>query len=132
MLCRHCGKCSFVVYIPVGTKAVTCIKCRTYYCVKCSHKWHQGECDSTMDEGFRAWLESQDPSLVRPCPRCNTIIARNEGCKFMTCKSDKCQGKTFFCMCCYTVLASRHEPHPCTVDDNQYIGSRLKHNCRLM
>lgn len=125
------------MYVQANTKAVTCIKCKTYYCVKCSRKWHQGKCLTDIDEGydlrrFRKWLDEQDPRMVRPCPVCNTVITRNEGCKFMTCKSAECGGKTYFCMCCAAVLKEKHQDHFCTVEGKDYEGSRLEHNCQVM
>jgi hypothetical protein len=60
------------------------------------------------------------------------IINRNEGCKFMACKSEECKGKTYFCMACGLLLKEKHENHPCVIEGKDYRGWRLKHHCELM
>lgn len=108
------------MYVPTHYKAVTCLNCRTYYCVKCSKKWHQGPCDEDDEESMKKWLDAQDKSTVRPCPVCNAVIERKRGCKFMTCPSEVCKGNTFFCMCCGTQVETKHGKHECTVEGNDY------------
>jgi len=66
------------------------------------------------------WLDEQDKSTVRACPVCRAVIERNKGCKFMVCRSEVCQGNTFFCMCCGKHLKEKHEKHNCTVKGNDY------------
>ena len=81
---------------------------------------------------MKQWMAEQNPHNVRQCPVCGTVSIRAEGCKFMTCKSDRCAWKTFFCMCCGKQLTEKHEDHKCEVEGKDYQGSRLAHNCSLM
>ena len=129
-----CPKCQSYVIIHNSITSVRCASCSYSYCVKCGKPLHNGACDVEADEDLAKWMKQQGEALVRACPKCHQVIFRDEGCKFMTCKSELCKGATFFCMACGKLLGKKHEEHPCVVDGKDYRGSRIKHytGCSVM
>lgn len=131
-----CPKCQTYVIVDKSITSVSCQNpvCNYAYCVKCGKPLHSGPCDVEAEEGLAKWMEQQGNALVRSCPKCHQVIFRDEGCKFMTCKSELCKGATFFCMACGKLLGTKHENHPCVVEGKDYRGSRIKHytGCEMM
>eukprot|EP00746_Dinoflagellata_sp_MGD_P026919 gnl/MRDRNA2_/MRDRNA2_163438_c0_seq1.p1 gnl/MRDRNA2_/MRDRNA2_163438_c0~~gnl/MRDRNA2_/MRDRNA2_163438_c0_seq1.p1 ORF type:complete len:341 (+),score=39.21 gnl/MRDRNA2_/MRDRNA2_163438_c0_seq1:307-1329(+) len=81
---------------------VTCPECQASLCAACSQIAHApSSCkdaeDARMDTEFAQLLDSED--WVR-CPVCRYVCERGHGCNFMTCPSERCQGKTYFCYIC--------------------------------
>jgi IBR domain, a half RING-finger domain len=83
---KECGQA--IVWDP-NTKKVVCPACQTEFCFECKAAWHEGtpcnadpEKMADADRQFHDWL-SEKGAKVKPCPRCNTPIEKNDGCNRM-------------------------------------------------
>lgn len=104
--------CQFVVCH--AAKTATCPKCRAHLCAGCGHPVHAGlTCEEATSErrrehGFEAFLTSQG---FQRCPCCHSPTERTDGCFFMQCPSQQCQGQIWFCYLCGEQLpAEEHFP----------------------
>jgi len=109
-----CGK----VLVPSASVAakeeIQCPTCFNLFCAGCGHPAHRGmECEEAelqrMDPALRKLLESENWTR---CPICRNACERESGCNFMTCPSERCQGKTYFCYLCGELLTQAdHAAH---------------------
>lgn len=79
-----------------------CNKCNGLFCFECSKQAHQPiDCDLLQQWMDRMGNEDEDSQMwiklnTKPCPKCKTIIEKNQGCMHMTCR----QCKHDFCWLC--------------------------------
>eukprot|EP00929_Paragymnodinium_shiwhaense_P088613 TRINITY_DN48927_c0_g1_i2.p1 TRINITY_DN48927_c0_g1~~TRINITY_DN48927_c0_g1_i2.p1 ORF type:complete len:452 (+),score=23.29 TRINITY_DN48927_c0_g1_i2:61-1416(+) len=109
-----CSKLLVENVLVEKAKDVTCPLCACRFCAACSQASHPGmTCESAelarMDPKLLELLKSQN---WKRCPECRSLCERDSGCNFMTCPSERCQGKTHFCYLCGVILtAAEHASH---------------------
>ena len=132
--------CPNIVIVSVTHWSYTCTQCEKTYCPQCQRavhlkmtctqyfehlqaeqrRLHQQRLDAdekATDDYFR----NLPGKKYRQCYKCKVWIERTHGCKYMTCLSPTCQGKTYFCMECERALASKHEEHKCLVKGYAFL-----------
>jgi len=93
--------------VPRGLEVVKCHKCQLEFCPKCGNKSHKG----VTCEAFQQWQRENDHAdrhfqeLManeewRRCPVCGVASARESGCNFMQCNSERCRKRTYWCYVC--------------------------------
>ena len=130
--------CRMMIVVPVNVFTYTCSLCHKTYCPQCQNvvhpnmtcqqyfdflqaeqkRLHQNQAD---EAATTAYFQNLPGKKYRQCPKCKVWIERSEGCKYMTCMSQTCQGKTFFCMECMTKLESKHGSHKCIVEGFAFL-----------
>lgn len=64
-----------------GAVMVTCVTCRTHYCIKCGNKNHSGRpCPPPLKT--LEWVTKN----TKECSKCRSPIEKNDGCNHMTCR----------------------------------------------
>lgn len=109
--------CGFAVIVPNGEQCpkIKCQKpkCKTEFCFKCKKVWHEGKPCHTVDKS-KTTSASNGPFSCRPCPRCQTLIMKeNDGsCNHMHCTMCKAE----FCWLCLKQITDLHymSPTGCT------------------
>ena len=106
----------------------TCVVCSKRYCPQCRSPVHltmtcqqyfdhlQEELKKHLDQlkNDEGATENYFKQMgIKPCPNCKVPIQKISGCKFVTCLSGICQGKTYLCMDCGKQLPGDHANHPC-------------------
>jgi len=122
------ANCPYLAVVSVTLFDYTCVICSHRYCPQCLYEVHAGK---TCAQYFAAETERKQVNSdaekatfftgkadrsMRQCPKCKVWIQRMAGCKYMTCQSPTCQGKTYFCITCGVVLKEKHGEHKCTVE----------------
>jgi len=99
--------------VMVGNKKqpkLVCPKCAHAICFLCNHDWHQGSCELAtrglvgVAADRAAFAAYALVSNIKPCPRCDAPIEKNEGCNHMTCQ--RCRYE--FCWMCRGRYSSYH------------------------
>ncbi|VDK45253.1 unnamed protein product [Anisakis simplex] len=115
-------------------KRVTCVKCRTSFCVLCGNDYHA----PTSCETIRMWLikcadDSETANYIsahtKDCPNCHSCIEKNGGCNHMQCA--KC--KHHFCWMCFGdwkthgseyYECSRYKENPSVAQEANHVKAR--------
>lgn len=109
-----CGKVLIPLELVTSCAEVGCPNCGNGFCAGCGQPCHTGKsCEAAeidgMDPELRRLIQQQS---WKRCPVCRNLCERESGCNFMTCPSEECQGKTFFCYLCGELLtAADHAAH---------------------
>jgi len=91
---------------------VTCDVCKYEFCFVCNEPWHINTCqdyqqwridNGLVDQKFDEW-KTVNKGNAKPCPNCNHLIEKNDGCNHMTCVS--CHHE--FCWLCLAVYDPSH------------------------
>jgi len=114
--CPTPGCASFVV--KAGLREVVCPQCNLSFCVACGYRHPDESCEvSARRRREKDVADKQFEELLlrerwKRCPHCEVAIERHEGCNFMTCRSSRCRGKTYFCyLCGKDLVCSEHFSH---------------------
>lgn len=97
---------------------VECPRCHERFCPRClcghpgrtcaEHEAWRRE----NEAGDRAFEQLMREKQWQRCPRCRAPVERARGCNFMTCSSERCRGKTYFCYLCGVELTrTQHISH---------------------
>lgn len=130
--------CPNVVVAPVNLFDYTCTMCNNRYCPQCKYNVHTGQTcaeyfaflqaeikrkqmNSDADKATEEFFNGVSNRAYRQCPKCKVWIERMAGCKFMSCQSKTCQGKTYFCITCGLALEKDHGKHKCTVEGYDFL-----------
>lgn len=87
-----------------------CVKCFASICTKCKSSTHPGQtceeyANENKDEHMDDLLRSR---LWKRCPTCGVAVERTEGCNFMVCFSNLCNGGNAFCYACGKYLVEEY------------------------
>jgi len=111
--------CKFRALVPENFSEIECPNGHKF-CPRCKEQVHKG---STC-EAFAIWKQENgqadvlfenlvgNQTWVR-CPWCQAVVERTSGCNYMTCNSDACRGRRYFCYACGQRLGTDHAPHRC-------------------
>ena len=124
------ANCPYLAVVSVTLFDYTCVICSHRYCPQCLYEVHAGktcaqyfaaeterkQANSDAEKATAAFFTGKADRGMRQCPKCKVWIERMAGCKYMTCQSPTCQGKTYFCITCGVVLKEKHGEHKCTVE----------------
>jgi len=131
--------CPYMVVAPSTLFDYTCAMCNHRYCPQCKDEVHPNlTCAqyfaflqedklkrkndiSEEEKATEAYFTGKADRGMRQCPKCKVWIERREGCKYMSCQSPTCQGKTYFCITCGLLLEKDHGKHKCTVEGYDFI-----------
>merc|ERR1711948_205749 len=110
--------CSGRFLAPPSVEEVRCPTCHTVFCSRCGNS-HRGMTCSQYSERMRQGdgVDKELEELIKQqcwqrCPCCKAACEREEGCNFITCHSEICRGKKYFCYLCGKELsASEHFTH---------------------
>ena len=114
--------CGNAKIIPSVLKVFQCDECNNNFCVDCKDVDH----DNVSCEANARAKRIDDPLIIKKiedgemkmCPWCFNFIERDpRGCKYMTCRSEECNGKRYFCFDCSIKLKKFHEAHPCVTPE---------------
>lgn len=125
--------CPNMIICPINIFAYTCSMCSNTYCPQCKYQVHAGQTcaeyfeflqaeakrkaqNEQDDKASQAFLSGPGNRKMRQCPKCKVWIERMAGCKYMSCQSPMCQGKTYFCISCGKQLQQNHGSHACVVE----------------
>ncbi|CAD8138929.1 unnamed protein product [Paramecium octaurelia] len=96
---------SFIIWKDADT--FQCPYCKLQYCLKCKIQRHEGlKCIQALrlnqlSKTRVIFLESVKQSKMQQiCPHCLIVVEKIKGCNFMTCKSEACKSKKYFCFRC--------------------------------
>ena len=112
--------CPFRKILPLGMEKYTCDACEVEWCLSCMEKNHDdyGSCEDYAkwklenEKGDAALAELAQQEGWMKCPKCNSMCEKIKGCKFMTCESQICKRKTYFCYLCGRELTQKfHYSH---------------------
>ena len=119
-----CPNCGAIMEVPKQINYITCIEknCKYKFCKKCQYN-HSNKisCEQFRNNSpelienekkLRDMIKNPTYNIIL-CPSCQVMIAKDEGCNHIICRSLKCNGKTEFCFICKT----------------QYINSKKMCNC---
>lgn len=90
-----------------------CMKCGSFFCIKCEFKWHYGlSCEEFQKTAsYRKSLQAQFESAaeregLKKCRECSTVVERTYGCNRMICPGyTLCHFYlTYFCYCLLTKI----------------------------
>ncbi|CDW77391.1 ibr domain containing protein [Stylonychia lemnae] len=88
------AECEGVIERKANQKKTICQKCQNNVCFDCQSIWHENEsCEKYQEKNCVNWADCKG---AQRCPKCKTLIEKNEGCNHMTCY--KCQHD--FCWVC--------------------------------
>ena len=121
--------CTYGQYIAESREEFTCPQCAVVFCPKCKLEVHpkitcdqQKDLKNISDPYFRIQIKE---GKMKICPWCKTLIEKDEGCKYILCKSEDCKKtKRGFCWDCGAKLSKEHEVHQCITQD--VISNRIK------
>ncbi|OMJ76320.1 hypothetical protein SteCoe_24346 [Stentor coeruleus] len=120
--------CNYAQFISVDRDSYTCPECGVSFCPKCKLNVHpkitceqQKILQSTDDPMIK---EAINNGTMRLCAWCTTPVERSKGCKYITCESEFCKGKRYFCWDCNAKLTKKHEEHECVSED--VISNKIK------
>ena len=130
--------CRNVVVVPINLFDYTCTVCNNRYCPQCKYNVHTGQTcaeyfaflqaeikrkqmNADADKATEDFFNGVSNRAYRQCPKCKVWIERMEGCKYMTCQSQTCQGKTYFCITCGASLKEKHGKHKCIVEGYDFL-----------
>ncbi len=92
-------KCNDEFFKPETSTAdlgfVQCPRCDLKLCITCGFDHEEGFCASLINTALAGVANVE---LFKPCPKCSTIIQKEEGCLHVTCR----QCKHTFCYSCGT------------------------------
>ena len=121
-------ECEFGQFVSVDRVDYTCPVCGANFCPKCKEDVHlkitcedQKIAKKYKDLGIEEFIKN---GTMQFCPWCTAVVEKNDGCKYITCKSNECKSVRFFCWDCRTKLKVVHEEHKCTTKD--VISNRIK------
>lgn len=120
--------CEYCIIVSIDRDEFECPECKIKFCPKCKLDVHpkltceqKKAIESKENSEFKELIEN---GTMKICPWCAAQIIKDNGCKYMTCKSEKCNGKRSFCWDCNKKLESKHEAHSCV--SKEIFSNRLK------
>ncbi|CAI2375636.1 unnamed protein product [Moneuplotes crassus] len=69
--------------VKPGTAHKATCECGHTFCTGCHEAWHEGK--SCRKFQVRRMGTLVNNKVVKPCPKCDTLIEKNQGCDHMTC-----------------------------------------------
>ena len=124
------ANCDFAEFISVDREEYSCPKCQAHFCAKCKQDWHpklscaQFKLMQGVDPHIQDDIKNDRATY---CPWCDVLITRNGGCKYITCVSEACAKKKYFCWDCKAKLTEVHQVHKCHTPD--VISNKIKAAC---
>ena len=113
--------CDFQALLSIRASKFSCPKCNKESCAKCGMLPHpEVSCDKLAKKMFNLQNDRDFKDLrskMLQCPVCFELIEKEGGCKYMTCTSKDCKGKTYFCSDCLKHLKKNHQKHECHTPD---------------
>jgi hypothetical protein len=120
--------CKFSQFISVDREIFECPVCNAKFCPKCNNDPHPKlNCEqkknlvALSDPYIKEQIEQ---GVMKICPWCSIPVMKDEACKYVTCATDVCSGKNFFCWDCGSKLLTKHQVHDCVTKD--VISNRIK------
>lgn len=121
LCCCPSSDCAYQFLAAPDMAEVRCPQCRKAFCAQCGCT-HQGvSCKSHAeqrrpdDQADRDLEELIKQQCWQRCPCCRAACEREDGCNFITCHSEICRGKNYFCYLCGKELTAlqhfTHFPH---------------------
>ena len=116
--CPFCDKGR--LYIPHDLDEFICPlnECQKSCCPQCNFAVHKGKTCEELAREKRSAVEEENfqkymaENQMKKCPHCGVPVFRESGCNYMTCSSNHCQRKKFFCMICgQSLVPSDHFTH---------------------
>jgi hypothetical protein len=95
---KFCNVCDYGAIISIDSVDFECPKCQKTICPKCNNIVSPNCCQT---RGISMCEELKD-TLVK-CPKCNSGIIKENGCNFIKCLWNDCQG-VCFCFLCHKIL----------------------------
>jgi IBR domain, a half RING-finger domain len=96
--------CSQIYRVFTESGEFSCPTCHQFTCTSCGTSSHEGLTCSEHKEwsaagiiDFQKWM---DENAFKPCPQCDTLIEKSDGCNHMTCRG--CS--TSFCWICLGIF----------------------------
>eukprot|EP00347_Sterkiella_histriomuscorum_P008068 403346497 len=124
--------CDNILEVKGKKTKVQCEKCKNLICYQCQSLWHEKEsCAKYQRRVYADWAMNTGS---HKCPKCKTLIEKNEGCNHMTCY--KCQ--YYFCWKCgFQVKSFVHDKNLFMLPscNRAYVHGKLNFNaefCRFI
>ena len=94
--------CENVVQITDPSNPFIKCSCGQEFCFKCNNPWHPSmRCEDFIDKIYKSYIKSAE---VKFCPKCRSLIEKNDGCNHMTCIQCNYQ----FCWICEKEYTANH------------------------
>jgi len=120
---RMCCRCGLYQVIPNTLILVLCC-CGYEFEASCKGGHEKSTSDkSTPCQPKSPHYDQQGHCYISYCPLCGYQSARENGCSWVQCVSDYCQGKTAYCQLCQAVLNETNRCKACNDAGKPYAGS---------
>lgn len=94
-------------------RLITCSLCKTEICRDCRQAFHGEDSKCVIENQLEEWQNNLGAIELSNCPKCHSLIEKNEGCPEMTCYVCKFR----FCWICG--LHSEHIFHKIQIDNDE-------------
>ncbi|KAK6524442.1 hypothetical protein TWF281_011350 [Arthrobotrys megalospora] len=106
MTCSFCEEKIFDASTFISDSAAYCTNCNKLTCVACGKEMHKDVCPQS--QGIEGLQELVREFGWSPCPKCNQVVEKNEGCNHVCCRCG-----THFCYGCREPIRT-YDSYGCT------------------
>ncbi|KAK6540485.1 hypothetical protein TWF694_009275 [Orbilia ellipsospora] len=91
--CAYCDKEMADAFTSINQTEAYCVDCKKLTCVTCGKAMHKSICPE--GNGVKELIATAEKRGWSPCPKCNRIIEKRDGCNYVYCLCG-----TYFCYVC--------------------------------